>query len=283
MLALNFTLPTAACHAAGRWREALGLLRELLSDDRRDEPVNSKLVRKVLEECSRAGAVDEVRQLVEELRGLGHEVPEDRVAQMEHLAATRARSATRSRTRKSAPTRSGTPPRTKPGADGLGPGGGRDGEAGAASRRPRWAPPYTTKKFGLCVDAFAGGEEAEAVVRLLESAIADPGVKVTMTMYQRVLQWLARMGRPDEAVSVLGMIRDARRDPDPLCFSWAIRACGAARPADPVRAVELLRQMDPPHAWGYAAAISACANGQQWEEGLSLLEKMPSVGLLPNV
>lgn len=286
-------LNTTACTAAGKWQEALALFRRVHLQGEGDEAINKKQIRKVLEVCARAGAIDQARQLVADLNGMGHNVADNHLAVAERKASKRGKPGGLDEAR--VVLSMGPASVVSSNSPALGEGISHDGAAEAqlsrgghkasGSSRPRqaWAPPYTPKKFVQCVKTCTGDTEADVAINMLTNAVADPNIKVTMYMYQSVLHNLARQGRSDDALRVLELIRGARLAPSQTCLALAIRACGRARPSDHVRAVELLDQMDSPHSWGYAAAISACTKAQEWEKGLSLLERMISSGLQPNL
>lgn len=231
--------------------------------------------------------MDHVRKLVEDLRTAGHEVPEKRMSALEETAAASPASSNN--------RGSGNHSSSRKARHGEAPGEAVAAAAMAAPgtalrpsglpRRPglSWAPPYSAKKFVRCVRACGAGVGSDVVLGLLKGAMADPEIKVTMLMYQSVLEWMARRGKPDEAVEVLDLIRGAGLTPDNECVTWAIKACGRARPAHHERAMELAQGMEPPDVWGYALAMSACAKGAKWADSLSLLEAMPSVGLHANM
>lgn len=153
----------------------------------------------------------------------------------------------------------------------------------SAKPTPVWEPPYSSRKFLLCVKELTARGDGQAAVKLLKSAIEDPALKVTMTMYEAGLMSAAQHGLLPEAMSILGWIRECGLQPSSMCMVWAIRACAKAEPANVPVALALLKHMDPPDAWGYSAALSACANGHKWQKSLELLEEMSAVGLRANV
>lgn len=146
-----------------------------------------------------------------------------------------------------------------------------------------WEPPYSSRKFVLCVRELSNRGDGRDAVKLLRTAMKSPEVKVTMVMYEAGVMSAARQGLVEEAMKIMSWIRESKLKPSSMCLVWAIRACGKASEVNVPLALALLRQMDPPDAWGYSATLSACANGGQWETGLSLLEEMPSAGLRANV
>lgn len=309
----------AACLDAGRWKEALAVLREALSDEKNADTIN---FRPVVIACAEAGEIDEAWQLVREMRAARRVVTQGTIRFVERAAIARERQLRepRSTTVGSFSTqrqlqlgRSDTHrvetnitkndlyrSRLSPHSRVARTAGGTDeqkreadgNEAPDASSEPPipsensqrlWAPPYTQRKFVQCVNACTNRGRRRGIIHLLRDAMANPELEFTMHMYETVLRSLSTMGLLRQVIGVLGWMREAGLVPTSQCIVWAIRGCGKTTPANCTLALSLLKEMDPPDTWGYAAALSVLAKGRQWKKSFSLLDEMSSVGLQPNV
>lgn len=121
------------------------------------------------------------------------------------------------------------------------------------------------------------------IVRELEAATADPGVKVSMSMYHGCLAGLSTGGKWAEAIDVLEKMHEAGLAVDSRCVTAAIRACAKAQPPRWGMAVSLLRGLKEPQVWAYVATLSALANAGQWKASVSVLEEMRPAGVEPNL
>lgn len=142
----------------------------------------------------------------------------------------------------------------------------------------------------------ARGQRGETLRRLRHSSSDRAAVA-------RTIGELKPLQNPKEysiAIDAMAKVRDGRgatalldemlsrhdvADPDVVCFSAAIRACGRA--GQWRRALSVMADMErrgvAPNSHTFSAAISACAQGGHWQPALALLERMPLLGVPPNL
>lgn len=122
-----------------------------------------------------------------------------------------------------------------------------------------------------------------------EEANVDPtNKKMTIYMYGASLSRMSKQGRWSEALDILGRMRASNIEPNSICLSNAIGACGAAKKH--MKALELLEEkivgseklakLDPSCI---SSAIYACCNSGETEKALQLLENFKAAGKIPNV
>lgn len=244
--------------------------------------------------CAEAGDIDEARQLVREMRAARRVVTQNLVNLVERRAATLEKNrggggdspeggdASESTRDPSPRPRRRADPRGNADAEDDGAGDESPTDPGKRKAGRLWSPPYSEKKFIRCVNACTNRGRRKGVIHLLRDAIENPELEFTMAMYESVLESLAKLGLPRQAVGVLGWMRETGMEPSSRCIVWAIRVCGKTSPPDAALALALLKEMDPPDVWGYAAVLSVLASGRQWKRSLALLEEMTSTGLRPN-
>lgn len=121
------------------------------------------------------------------------------------------------------------------------------------------------------------------IVLDLETAVADPGIKVSMRMYAGCITALANGGRWAEAMRVLEMLLGNGLEPDTRCVTAAIRACARSDPPRWGMALSLFQGLSEPDEGAYVATLSALAKAGQWKTSVKLLDGMQPAGVKPNL
>eukprot|EP00752_Nemacystus_decipiens_P013027 g11525.t1 len=141
--------------------------------------------------------------------------------------------------------------------------------------------------------AEAAAAEARAVGGGLNAAtVAGGGTLVTLPMYISCIRFMARERRGREAMLILGRVRAAGLEPDPLCLNFAISACGRAGLWE--HALSILRGTDVElgaatgaavgrDVYCWSSAVDACGRAGKWREAVNLIEEMQTdAGITPN-
>lgn len=174
----------------------------------------------------------------------------------------------------------------------------------------------------LCITAHGKCMEWETALQVLQEMEASESPAPNEYVYGAAIGACAASGRWEEAIELLGTMRERGVTPSPRCFNLALLACDRAGEAEealglmdrmraestpnvvsysstisalararpdpetPQRATQLLVRMRregvTPNAFTFGALALAYARASAWRDALSLLQVMESDGVRPN-
>ena len=247
-----FGAAIGACAAAGRWAEAIALLDDM---EARGIPSNARCYNGALSACDRADQPEVALRLFEKMR-----TGEEERIRPTTISYTSAISACARR-----PSYADRSPALL-----------------AQMRRDGLRPNAVT--FGATAQAYATLGHWEAALQLLADMEAE-GVAPNIVVLSNIVNACAEAAAWKPALALThGMSSRYGVTPDVACVNAAIKAC--ARAQEPAAALELLDGLGKRanvRSYGTALAALASCVPPRWEEALSLLTRMRSVGLAPSL
>ena len=247
-----FGAAIGACAAAGRWAEAIALLDDM---EARGIPSNARCYNGALSACDRADQPEVALRLFEKMR-----TGEEERIRPTTISYTSAISACARR-----PSYAERSPALL-----------------AQMRRDGLRPNAVT--FGATAQAYATLGHWEAALQLLADMEAE-GVAPNIVVLSNIVNACAEAAEWKPALALThGMSSRYGVTPDVACVNAAIKAC--ARAQEPAAALELLDGLGKRanvRSYGTALAALASCVPPRWEEALSLLTRMRSVGLAPSL
>ena len=247
-----FGAAIGACAAAGRWAEAIALLDDM---EARGIPSNARCYNGALSACDRADQPEVALRLFEKMR-----TGEEERIRPTTISYTSAISACARR-----PSYAERSPALL-----------------AQMRRDGLRPNAVT--FGATAQAYATLGHWEAALQLLADMEAE-GVAPNIVVLSNIVNACAEAAEWKPALALThGMSSRYGVTPDVACINAAIKAC--ARAQEPAAALELLDGLGKRanvRSFGTALAALASCVPPRWEDALSLLSRMRSVGLAPSL